>query len=681
MRPDDERFISLGPGGRGRKAGGRAIYHMKVRTASRSKGQSARAAAAYIERTEEYSRDPERAAELVYTESGHMPGWADADAGGVAYWDAADLYERNNGRLYKSVEIALPLALSAAAQRDLAVQFAHHLTDAEQLPYTLAIHAGKGENPHCHLMISERTNDDIERSPATWFKRYNAAAPEDGGARKTTALHPKDWLLETRAAWAAQTNQALERAGHAIRIDHRSLEAQGIDRVPGIHLGPQVLEMEARGIQTERGQLALAIAATNAQLQIHARARSRESPAEDITPAEEKTAEAADRPAEERDKGREEQSRENRTEDVRPAEEKTAATAEGPAEERDKGRDEKSREGQAEDVTPAEEKTAATAEGPAEERDKGREPESREVRTEAGTPAEEKTAATAEGPAEERDKGRDEKSREGQAEDVRPAEEKTAATAEGPAEERDKGREEKSRESPANEQIQIRAQEEGREDGGDRQNKESQRVGQPRPRDPPRPEPDPPAPERPERGAERPAQGTPPAAARPARGAARVAKPDGGVAAGHQRSDGRHLADDPAAGRGAAKRGGVDVTAGAGRLGPGDGPGAPAPAGPGGRMEKLLLRQERQESRFLWGLSRERWTGLVFGLVFSAGAGIFGGVIYRAIDPPSKAGTQWAADRAALEADLSTYRQKWDAVRPAEQKRAEKRLADKQAAP
>ena len=215
----------------------------------------------------------------------------------------------------------------------------------------------------------------IERSPATWFKRYNAAAPEAGGARKTTALHPKDWLLETRAAWAAQTNQALERAGHAIRIDHRSLEAQGIDRVPGIHLGPQVLEMEARGIQTERGQLALAIAATNEQLQIHARARSRESPAEDITPAEEKTAAAADRPAEARDKGREEKSRENRTEDVRPAEEKTAAPAEGPAEEPDKGREAESRKSQAEDVRPAEEKTAAPAEGPAEEPDKGREEE------------------------------------------------------------------------------------------------------------------------------------------------------------------------------------------------------------------------------------------------------------------------------------------------------------------
>ena len=394
MRPDDERFISLGPGGRGRKAGGRAIYHMKVRTASRSKGQSARAAAAYIERTEEYGRDPESAAELVYTESGHMPGWADADA--VAYWDAADLYERSNGRLYKSVEIALPLALSADAQRDLAVQFAHSLTDAEQLPYTLAIHAGKGENPHCHLMISERTNDAIERSPETWFKRYNAAAPEAGGARKTTALHPKDWLLETRAAWAAQTNQALERAGHAIRIDHRSLEDQGIDRVPGIHLGPAVAEMERRGIQTERGNILAAI-------------------------------------------------------------------------------------------------------------------------------------------------------------------------------------------NQGNEQHQTQIREEGFEHGRDRQSESQPRPVQPTPRQPsvPAPAPEHRAPDRRDRGAEPHAQGTPPAPHRPAPGAARDAGPDGGVAAGRQRSDGRRLADGPAAGRGAAEHRGVDVTAGAGRLGPGDGPGAPAPPGPG----------------------------------------------------------------------------------------------------
>ena len=83
----------------------------------------------------------------------------------MTYWDAADLHERANGRLFKRVEVALPTALTTAEQRELAVGFARHLTDGEHLPYTLAIHAGEGTNPHCHLLISERTNDGLERSP------------------------------------------------------------------------------------------------------------------------------------------------------------------------------------------------------------------------------------------------------------------------------------------------------------------------------------------------------------------------------------------------------------------------------------------------------------------------------------------------------------------------------------
>ena len=265
MRYDDDSLTGLESHQRGSKPGG-AIYHMKVRTGSRGGGQSARACAAYIEREAEYSREADKAEEVVYTESGHMPGWADAEAGALAYWEAADLYERSNGRLYKSIEIALPLALDPDQQRALAVQFAHQLTDAEQLPYTLAIHAGKGENPHCHLMISERANDELERSPEQWFKRYNAAAPAAGGAQKSTTLKPKDWLLETRAAWAEQTNAALKEAGLEIRIDHRSLEAQGIERVPGIHLGPAAAAMEARGELSERGNLQAEINQLNEQL-------------------------------------------------------------------------------------------------------------------------------------------------------------------------------------------------------------------------------------------------------------------------------------------------------------------------------------------------------------------------------------------------------------------------------
>ena len=147
MRPDDDSFTGLDHAQRGRTPRGGAIYHLRVRTASRSKGHSARSACAYIERSAEYSRAADASAELVYTESGHMPGWAEAEAGGAAYWDAADLYERSNGRLYKSMDFALPLALDAEQQQALAVTFAHHLTDAEQLPYTLAIHAGQRREP------------------------------------------------------------------------------------------------------------------------------------------------------------------------------------------------------------------------------------------------------------------------------------------------------------------------------------------------------------------------------------------------------------------------------------------------------------------------------------------------------------------------------------------------------
>lgn len=237
-----------------------AIYHLTAKTGSRSGGQSARAKADYIQREGKYARDMD---EVLHAESGHMPEFVERPAD---YWDAADLYERANGRLFKEVEFALPVELTLDQQKALASEFAQHLTGAERLPYTLAIHAGGGENPHCHLMISERINDGIERPAAQWFKRYNGKTPEKGGAQKTEALEPKAWLEQTREAWADHANRALERAGHDARIDHRTLEAQGIERLPGVHLGPNVVEMEGRGIRTDRADVALNIDTANAQI-------------------------------------------------------------------------------------------------------------------------------------------------------------------------------------------------------------------------------------------------------------------------------------------------------------------------------------------------------------------------------------------------------------------------------
>ena len=93
-----------------------AIYHLNVKNGSRGGGQSAQAHAAYIERAGKYGLagpdGVERDAAL-YCESGHMPAWAVGDD--LAYWQAADVYERANGQLYKEVEFALPVELPAQA--------------------------------------------------------------------------------------------------------------------------------------------------------------------------------------------------------------------------------------------------------------------------------------------------------------------------------------------------------------------------------------------------------------------------------------------------------------------------------------------------------------------------------------------------------------------------------------
>ena len=109
-----------------------------------------------------------------------MPEWAEDDPG--KYWEAADEHERANGRLYSEVQFALPKELGEADRREAASSFAERLTGGERLPYTLAIHRGgaNGENPHAHLMFSERGHDGIERSAEQWFRRYNATGPGEG---------------------------------------------------------------------------------------------------------------------------------------------------------------------------------------------------------------------------------------------------------------------------------------------------------------------------------------------------------------------------------------------------------------------------------------------------------------------------------------------------------------------
>ncbi len=256
------------PGGGGASNGGR-FYHFSVRSGSRASGACASASYEYITREGEYAggdRD-----QAIYTESDHMPTWAEDDP--HSYWDAADLYERANGRLYVSADFALPRDLSTEDQVALAREFARELAKDDALPYTLAIHAGRSsdgfeQNPHAHLMISERMNDGIERSPEQWFARANPTDPSKGGAEKTRALHGHAWIEHARQKWADLTNKTLERLGREGARRHRSYARQGVVQDAGRHYGPTAANMMSRGEQHDRLEI-VAHAATDSE-RLHA---------------------------------------------------------------------------------------------------------------------------------------------------------------------------------------------------------------------------------------------------------------------------------------------------------------------------------------------------------------------------------------------------------------------------
>lgn len=229
-----------------------AIYHLSVRGGTRAKGSVAARKADYLQRENQYERQPDR---CVHRESGNMPGWAEDNP--RDYWRAADEHERANGRLYMEVEVALPRELDQQKQIELAREFAQELTRESNLPYTMAVHEGRGgdgqgDNPHAHIMISERQNDGVERDREGWFKRANREEPERGGAPKTREFHGGHQIEEMRERWAREVNQTLEREGSRERVDHRSLEAQGIEREPTRHMGPGVKAMREKGGEPER---------------------------------------------------------------------------------------------------------------------------------------------------------------------------------------------------------------------------------------------------------------------------------------------------------------------------------------------------------------------------------------------------------------------------------------------
>ena len=232
-----------------------AIYALEIKHKAKGKGASAKAHAQYIAREGKYSKGI-KGHDIEYIGHGNMPEWATESP--MDFWEAADTYERSNGRVYTEIQVAIPRELSGKDRVNVIREFvAEELGDRHV--YTVAVHNSKaldgGEQPHAHIMFSIRELDGIDRTKEQFFKRANDKDPEKGGAKKSREWskdeRDRDRVGELRLSWERHANKALEKAGKEERIDRRSLKDQGIDREPEPKMGPIVTQRLKRGQESE----------------------------------------------------------------------------------------------------------------------------------------------------------------------------------------------------------------------------------------------------------------------------------------------------------------------------------------------------------------------------------------------------------------------------------------------
>ena len=196
----------------------------------------------YILREDQYAPKNNKLEKLESIGHGNMPTWAEHDP--KIFWAMADLHERKNGSTYREHIITLPRELDESQRLDL-VQDWISQEIGDKYAYAFAIHNPRAmdgkEQPHCHLMFSERLLDGIERDPEQFFKRYNSKNPEKGGAKKdNTGLMDsvrKTLIKEQRSRWEVLCNKHLAKAYEYMgepppEIDMRNWKAKGLHQKP-----------------------------------------------------------------------------------------------------------------------------------------------------------------------------------------------------------------------------------------------------------------------------------------------------------------------------------------------------------------------------------------------------------------------------------------------------------------
>lgn len=221
-----------------------AIYHLEANIISRSQGRSAVASASYratekiLDERTNITHDYTKKSDLLHQEillPKNAPEWMGDRA---KLWNAVEQSEkRKDSQLSREFNIALPRELTDEQRIALAKEFVQTEFVDRGMVADLCLHTGHKctqDQPHAHVMLTLRKVD------------------QKGFGLKEIAWNQKALLEHWREAWANTCNRHLALNGHDVRIDHRTLEAQGINLEAQTKIGPK--EAHARMVRFQEHQ-------------------------------------------------------------------------------------------------------------------------------------------------------------------------------------------------------------------------------------------------------------------------------------------------------------------------------------------------------------------------------------------------------------------------------------------
>ena len=234
-----------------------AIYHLHVKVIGRKAGSSALASAAYrsasrlrddrLERSHDFSNKRGVVHSEVMLPEDAPEQWRDRER----LWNDVEAFEvRKDAQLAREVEFALPREMTQAQGIELARDFVQSEFVDQGMIADLNVHWDMAEDgtpkPHAHVMLTMRSVD------------------EDGFGPKVRDWNATQMVERWRERWAELANERLAELDIDARIDHRSLEAQGIGLEPQTQIGAPAQRIKGEGLEAaDRAEMHREIARNN----------------------------------------------------------------------------------------------------------------------------------------------------------------------------------------------------------------------------------------------------------------------------------------------------------------------------------------------------------------------------------------------------------------------------------